>query len=87
MAGDRFFIRTNDRAKNFRLMEAPVSDPSRRRWKEVIPHDDDILLEAVRRVSESPRGVDSRRRGLNISKFVTYIPAELTRSEFEGACL
>ena len=44
---ERFFIRTNDRAKNFRLMEAPVSDPSRRRWKEVIPHDDDVLLEAV----------------------------------------
>ena len=44
---DRFFIRTNDRAKNFRLMEAPVGDPSRRRWKEVIPHDDDVLIEAV----------------------------------------
>ncbi len=44
---DRFFIRTNDRAKNFRLMEAPVSDPSRKRWKEVIPHDDDVLIEAV----------------------------------------
>ena len=44
---DRFFIRTNDRAKNFRLMEAPVADPSRRRWKEVIPHDEDVLLEAV----------------------------------------
>ena len=44
---DRFFIRTNDRAKNFRLMEAPVSDPSRKRWKEVIPHDEDVLIEAV----------------------------------------
>ena len=44
---DRFFIRTNDRAKNFRLMEAPVSDPSRKRQREVIAHDEEVLLEAV----------------------------------------
>ncbi|MGH7535372.1 MAG: S9 family peptidase, partial [Gemmatimonadales bacterium] len=34
---DRFFITTNDGAVNFRLMEAPVADPSRERWRELLP--------------------------------------------------
>jgi oligopeptidase B len=42
--GDHFYIRTNDGAKNFRLMKAPVDAPSRERWEEVIPHRDDAYL-------------------------------------------
>jgi oligopeptidase B len=33
----RFLILTNDGARNFRLMAAPVSDPGLRSWKEVVP--------------------------------------------------
>ncbi|HUR93873.1 MAG TPA: hypothetical protein VMY76_04790, partial [Gemmatimonadales bacterium] len=36
--GDRFFIATNDRAPNFRLVSAPVTDPTREHWTEVLPH-------------------------------------------------
>ena len=36
--GDRFFIATNDGAPNFRLVSAPVANPSRERWTEVLPH-------------------------------------------------
>ena len=42
---DRFFIRTNLDAKNFRLMETPVSNTLKSAWKEVIPHRDTVLLE------------------------------------------
>jgi oligopeptidase B len=35
--GDRFLILTNDGAQNFRLMAAPVSNPGRAFWKEVVP--------------------------------------------------
>ncbi|MBN1416027.1 MAG: S9 family peptidase [Bacteroidales bacterium] len=42
---DRFYIRTNLKAKNFRLMETPVSSTSKSSWKEVIPHRDTVLLE------------------------------------------
>jgi oligopeptidase B len=45
--GDRFFILTNDEAVNFRLVEAPVSDPGRANWRDVIPHDPQVKLEAV----------------------------------------
>ena len=43
--GDDFLIRTNDAAINFKLVRAPVSDPSRARWTEVIPARDSVLLE------------------------------------------
>ncbi|HWN11006.1 MAG TPA: S9 family peptidase [Pyrinomonadaceae bacterium] len=33
-----FYIRTNQGAKNFRLVTAPVSDPGKANWKEIIPH-------------------------------------------------
>ncbi|MFW9993527.1 MAG: S9 family peptidase [Candidatus Odinarchaeota archaeon] len=42
--GRRFFIRTNDKAKNFRLMEAPVEKPARENWKEIIPHRKTTML-------------------------------------------
>jgi oligopeptidase B len=42
---DKFLIRTNWNAKNFRLMEAPVSAPQRENWKDVLPHRDDVLLD------------------------------------------
>jgi oligopeptidase B len=34
---DRFLILTNDGAPNFRLMAAPVSNPGRQAWVEVVP--------------------------------------------------
>jgi oligopeptidase B len=44
---DRFYIRTNDDAVNFKLVEAPVSDPARSNWREVIPHRPEVKLESV----------------------------------------
>jgi len=45
--GDRFFIVTNDDAKNFKLMETPVETPSKDNWKEVIPHRDSVKIDGV----------------------------------------
>ena len=45
--GDRFFIRTNYRAKNFRVVTAPVADPSPANWTEVLPVRDDVVVEGV----------------------------------------
>ena len=41
---DRFIIRTNSAAKNFRLMETPLERPGREHWQEIIPHRDDVYL-------------------------------------------
>jgi oligopeptidase B len=42
-----WFIRTNDRGRNFRLVTAPASTPDREHWTELIPHRDDVMLEEV----------------------------------------
>ena len=43
---DRFYIRTNYKAINFRLMETSLDKTGVESWKEVIPHREDVLLEA-----------------------------------------
>jgi oligopeptidase B len=43
--GDLFYIETNDKGRNNRLVTAPVSDPRRENWKELIAHRDDVMLE------------------------------------------
>jgi oligopeptidase B len=45
--GDRFFITTNDSAPNFRLVSAPVDDPSRANWTEVLPHRPDVRVDGA----------------------------------------
>jgi oligopeptidase B len=45
--GDKLYIRVNDKGRNFRLVTAPVSDPSEKNWTEIIPHRADVMLEAV----------------------------------------
>ncbi len=45
--GDKFYITTNKDAVNFRLMSAPVTDPSPANWTEVLPARDSVKLEGV----------------------------------------
>jgi oligopeptidase B len=45
--GARFFIRTNDKGRNFRLVEAPVDAPGEANWREVLPHRDAVMLEDI----------------------------------------
>jgi oligopeptidase B len=42
--GNRFLIRTNHQAENFKLVETPVAAPSIEHWREVIPHRPEVLL-------------------------------------------
>ena len=44
--GDQFYIRTNDKGRNFRLVSAPVDDPGKANWKEVVPVREDVMLSA-----------------------------------------
>lgn len=42
-----WYIRTNDRGRNFRLVTAPVASPGRDHWTERIPHRGSVMLEDV----------------------------------------
>jgi oligopeptidase B len=43
--GDRWYILTNDNAKNFKLMQTPETNTAKSFWQTVIPHHEDVLLE------------------------------------------
>ena len=42
-----WYIRTNDKGRNFRLVTAPVEAPGREDWTERIPHRSDVMLEEI----------------------------------------
>ena len=44
---DRWFILTNDEAVNFKLVAAPLADPSRASWRTVVPHRAEVKLEGL----------------------------------------
>ena len=45
--GDKFYITTNQDAKNFKLMECPDDKTEMINWTEVIPHREEVLLEDI----------------------------------------
>jgi oligopeptidase B len=61
--GDHFYIQTNWRAKNFRLMRTPITQTAKRFWEDVIPHRDDVLFEGFE-IFTNHLVVRERRDGL-----------------------
>lgn len=45
--GDKFYVRTNDKGKNFRLVTTPVNNPAKANWQEIIPHRKEVMIEDV----------------------------------------
>jgi oligopeptidase B len=45
--GQRFFITTNESAPNFRLVQAPVDNPSKPQWSPVLPYRPEIKLDST----------------------------------------
>ncbi|HET9730106.1 MAG TPA: S9 family peptidase [Acidimicrobiia bacterium] len=63
--GDRFLIVTNQsgKAHNFELVAAPAVDPARQYWTPLVPHRDDVRLDAVHAFAEH-LVLDERADGL-----------------------
>ncbi|HBY08806.1 MAG TPA: oligopeptidase B [Chloroflexi bacterium] len=45
--GERFFIVSNENAQNFKLMETPLEATQRHNWREVIPHQANVLIREI----------------------------------------
>ena len=46
--GERFFIRTNaNGAVDFRIVEAPLADPSAGNWREIVPHREGCFIRSM----------------------------------------
>jgi oligopeptidase B len=61
---DRFLIRTNDHAKNFRLMATAVDKPLKEHWQEIIPQREDVFLGDFE-IFKDHLVLEERKRGLN----------------------
>ena len=71
--GDSWFIRTNEGAKTFKLVEAPVKDPSRANWKEIIAARPEATIEEATAFKDD-LVTEERDRGLikiRIQNFTT----------------
>ncbi len=44
---NEFYITTNKNAENFRVVKAPISDPSEKNWKDFIPYRPEIKIEGI----------------------------------------
>jgi oligopeptidase B len=72
---DRFIIRTNLEAENFRLMVAPVAKPGREYWREIIPGREDVFLQDVE-VFREFTVVTERRDGLRHLRIIPLAGGE-----------
>ena len=45
--GNDFYITTNDKGRNYRLVKTPVGPANEKAWTEIIPHRDDVKLDGV----------------------------------------
>jgi oligopeptidase B len=45
--GNKFYVLTNENAKNFKLMEVSVKNPAKKYWREVIPHRDSVKIDDI----------------------------------------
>jgi oligopeptidase B len=46
-SGDKFYIMTDENAKNFKVMDVSTTSPIKANWHEFIAHDDSIKIEAI----------------------------------------
>ena len=61
--GDRFFIVTNENAKNFKIIETPVASPDKEHWKDFLPYDPEVKVDAAD-AFENNLVISGRRNGL-----------------------
>ncbi|AHM62883.1 protease II [Flammeovirgaceae bacterium 311] len=69
--GDKLYIRTNYKAINYKLVEAPVESPQRQHWKEVIPQRSEVLLENLL-VFRDYLVLEERREGLTRLRIIRW---------------
>jgi len=80
--GTRFLIRTNDQAKNFRLMATPIAQTGKDHWQEIVGHRADVLLREFEIFNEY-LVLEERRRGLAHIRVIPWSGAEEHDLQFD----
>lgn len=85
--GDKFYVVTNWKAKNFRIMTAEFNGTAKKKWKELIPHRKEVLIEGVKVfkeymvISERTKGLSEisvLKRGEKSSSYIKFPDAAYT---------
>ena len=79
--GDRFIIRTNNEAKNFRLMSTRLTDTAKEHWQEIAPHREDVYLSDFD-VFQDHLVLEERCRGLTQIRVIPWSGGESYYLEF-----
>jgi len=79
---DRFLIRTNEQAKNFRLMATPVDQTGRENWTEIVPHREDVYLGDFD-VFKDHLVLEERKRGLTQIRVLPWAGSDGHYLEFD----
>lgn len=79
---DYFYIITNDKGRNFRLVKALISSSNYESWEEIIAHDENVYLIEVAAYKKA-LVVVSKELGLNKISFYDYKKFERTDITFD----
>ncbi len=66
-----FYILTNWKAKNFRLMKTAIDKPGKDNWQEVIAHQDDVLLSDIE-IFKNFMALSERKNGLTLIQIIEH---------------
>lgn len=81
---DRFYVISNDGARNFKLMETPLDDTSSEAWREVLAHRDATLISDIE-VFRDHLVVTVVEQGLTQMEVVSRETGDLRRIDFDEA--
>jgi oligopeptidase B len=79
--GDRFFFVTNEHAKNFKIVSAPIDNPSKEHWSDFAPYDPNIAITGIEAFKDH-LVVLERRRGLPIVRVYNLETADTHDIDF-----
>ncbi len=82
--GTDFYVKTNDKAKNFKLMKTPVRSPGKSNWREVIAHRKAVKIENVE-VFENHLVIYERENGLENIRILNLQTGDDHHIEFPEA--
>jgi oligopeptidase B len=80
--GDRFIIRTNSEAKNFRLMTTPLSNTAKENWQEIVAHREHVYLSDFD-IFQDHLVLEERTQGLTQIRVIPWAGGEGHYLEFD----
>ncbi len=80
--GDRFFILTNENAKNFKVLQTPEKKIARRHWRQIVEHQEDVLVKKMT-VFKDCLVLEEITQGLSNIRIINRATNESHRLDFE----